>query len=153
MDMDSVIDKVATLAEPIVQEMGLELFDVEYVKEGDNWYLRISIDKETGVDLDDCTRVSLALSDILDAKDLISQSYLLEVSSPGLERPLRDRSDFLKYQGSLVTIETSEKIEGFMKFMGYLTDVNDQGVHLTYENNQISIPWSAMDKAHLAVEF
>ncbi|MCL1917356.1 MAG: ribosome maturation factor RimP [Peptococcaceae bacterium] len=152
MDKD-LTGKVAALAEPVVQNMGLELFDVEYVKEGDYWYLRIYIDKEKGVDLDDCTQVSLALSDILDTKNLISQSYLLEVSSPGLERPLRDRTDFLKYQGSLVSIETLEKIEGFMKFTGYLTEVNDQGMLLTYENNQIFISWPAVEKAHLAVEF
>ena len=151
--MNSVIVKVTALAEPIVQEMGLELFDVEYVKERDTWYLRVYIDKEQGVDLDDCTRVSIALSGALDLKDLIPQSYLLEVSSPGLERPLKNKSDFLKYHGRLVSIETTEKIEGFMKFTGYLTAVDSQEVQLTFANNQISIPWSVMNKAHLAVEF
>ena len=151
--MNSLVDKVTALAEPVVQNLGLELFDVEYVKEGDSWYLRITIDKEQGVDLDDCTQVSIALSSVLDAQDLIPQAYLLEVSSPGLERPLRNREDYRKFQGRLVSIETSKKIAGFMKFTGYLSEVDDLGMQLTYEKKQITIPWSVVDKAHLAVEF
>ncbi|MCL1853234.1 MAG: ribosome maturation factor RimP [Peptococcaceae bacterium] len=151
--MNSVIEKITPLIAPVVQGQGLELFDVEYAKEGDTWYLRVYIDKEQGVDLDDCTRISLALSSVLDEKDLIPQSYLLEVSSPGLERPLKTQQDYLKYQGQLISVETSREIEGFTKFTGFLAGTDDQGVQLTYEKNQISIPWSAIDKAHLTVEF
>lgn len=152
--MDSVIEQVTALAEPVVRDLDLELFDVEYVREGNTWYLRIFIDKEKGVDLDDCARASAALSRILDAKDLIPQAYLLEVSSPGLERPLKTRQDYFRYQGKLVSIETSRAIQGFTQFTGILADVDDdQGVELTWEKNRITIPWPAIKKAHLAVEF
>jgi len=77
----------------------------------------------------------------------------LEVSSPGLERPLRNRQDYLKYQGQLISVETSQKIEGFTQFVGFLSGTDDLGVELTYEKNQITIPWTMINKARLAVEF
>jgi len=150
---DSIIDKTYGLVEPIVAELSLELVDVEYVKEGDHWYLRIFISKEKGVDLDDCAEVSRRLGELLDSANFIPQAYLLEVSSPGLERPLKKQSDYEKFRGRLVSVETSQKLRGYTRFTGYLTEVNDQGIGLAFEKEEIKIPWAAIRAAHLAVEF
>ena len=89
--------KVLPILEPIIAEKGLELVDLEFVKEGVNWYLRVYIDKDSGVNIDDCEAVSRALEVKLDEKDPIEQAYILEVSSPGIDRPLKKDADFVKY--------------------------------------------------------
>ena len=90
---------------PIVEAKGFELVDVEWVKEGANWYLRAYIDKENGITVDDCEEVSRALSDLLDEEDFISENYILEVSSPGLDRPLKKEKDFARSIGKDVEVK------------------------------------------------
>ena len=99
------------LLEPIVEELGFELVDVEYVKEGGTWYLRAYIDKPGGIAVDDCEAVSRRFSDILDEKDYIEDSYIFEVSSPGLGRPLKKEKDFKRNLGEEVEIRTYRAID------------------------------------------
>ena len=102
--MGKIEDAVWKMAEPLVTENGLELIDVEYVKEGAEWYLRLFLDKngENGVDLDDCELISRKFSDLLEMTDPIEQAYRLEVSSPGIERPLKRTKDFQRFCGEKV---------------------------------------------------
>jgi len=144
--------QVATLVQPYIEQQGLELVDVEYVKEGAHWYLRIYIDKEGGIELNDCQQVSHSLSAKLDQADPISQAYMLEVSSPGLERSLRKDSDFQRFKGQLVTVHTHTAYKGFTEFTGHLEGIQDQQIVLEYEGEKISIPQDQVSKAHLALE-
>lgn len=125
MPKRAIEDIVAELALPIVEKHSFELVDVEFVKEGASWYLRVYIDKPGGVTLDDCQAVSEELSDEMDRVDPIKQSYFLEVSSPGIERPLKNDRDFEKYKGSLVEVKVFQPIEGRKIFEGELVGLVD----------------------------
>lgn len=150
---NSVEQRIMAIVEPIITAKGLELVDVEYIKEGAHWYLRLYIDKDGGVDLDDCADISRAASEILDKEDPISQAYFLEVSSPGLERPLKKDEDFEKFKGSMVTVHTSESFRGFTEFTGHLVGLVGQEVILEYEEEKIQIPQKLIAAAHLFIEF
>ena len=115
-----------TLLEPIVTELGFELVDVEYVKEGGTWYLRAYIDKPGGIAVDDCEAVSRRFSDILDEKDYIADSYVFEVSSPGLGRPLKKEKDFKRSLGEEVEIRTYRAIDRQKEFVGLLKAYDDR---------------------------
>ena len=119
---------------PIVQTKGFELVDVEWVKEGANWYLRAYIDKENGITVDDCEEVSRALSDLLDEEDFISENYILEVSSPGLDRPLKKEKDFARSIGKDVEIRLYKAIDKQKEFTGTLTSYDADSVTLTMED-------------------
>ena len=106
---------------PIMEELGFELVDVEYVKEGSSWYLRAYIDKPGGININDCETVSRRLSDILDEKDFIDDAYIMEVSSPGLGRPLKKEKDFKRSLGKEVDIRTYRMIDRQKEFTGILT--------------------------------
>jgi len=150
---ESMLSKVRQLVEPQVEGLNLELVDVDYVKEGAHWYLRIYIDKEGGVDIDDCTAVSHKLGEVLDRENPIPQAYMLEVSSPGIERPLRKRDDYEKYKGELVSIYTKEPFHGFASFTGNLVGLLEDQVVLEYEKQEIAIPFHLVERAHLTFEF
>jgi ribosome maturation factor RimP len=124
---DDLKEKVRELAEPVVAVEGMELIHVECLKMHTGWIVRLYLDKEKGVTLDDCTNVSNQLGDILDINDLIDGRYTLEVSSPGFDRPISRDQDFIKYKGSQVNIKTNEKIEGVKNFCGILIDLIDNG--------------------------
>lgn len=149
----AVLNKVKHLVEPQVSELGLELVDIEYVKEGSYWYLRVYIDKDGGVDIDDCADVSHKVSEVLDRENPIPQAYMLEVSSPGIERPLNKKEDYTKYQGELVTIYSKEPIEGYSRFTGNLKGLIDNKAVLEYEGKEIHIPFDLVERAHLTFEF
>lgn len=153
--MESRVEvQVSALVEPIIEQLGLELVAVEYVKEGAHWYLRVFIDKENGnIDLNDCQEVSQAISVKLDEADPISQAYMLEVSSPGLERPLKKDADFAKFKDNLITVNTYAPYQGFKEFTGYLVGLENDAIVMRYETETISIPREIVSKAHLAVEF
>lgn len=145
---------VEEMALPVVQEAGLELVDVEYVKEGGHWYLRIFIDKPGGVGIEDCRYVSLKLDKLLDEKDLIPQAYSLEVSSPGINRPLKKPADYNRYKGRMATITTYQPIEGRKKFSGRLAGIQDHNVVMdTDGSEQLLIPIAQVALAQLEVEF
>lgn len=157
MPKERVADIVERLAEPIVATAGVELVDVEYKKEGDNWYLRVFIDKSGGVDLDDCSRVSEALSDRLDEVDPIPTAYFLEVSSPGAERPLKKPRDFQRAIGSYVSVGLYEPMEGQKTLSGVLVHYDESGLTLAVKHMtktiEVVIPSARVASAHLAVQF
>ena len=99
-----VVEKIRAYADELLPSMGLELFDIQFRREGHGWVLRLFIDREEGVSLEDCSLVSREISDYLDVEDVIEQSYFLEVSSPGLERPLRSLEDFKRFCGQKARI-------------------------------------------------
>lgn len=121
---------------PIVEKNGFELWDVEYVKEGGNWYLRAYIDKPGGINVDDCEVVSRELSDILDEKDYIDEAYILEVSSPGLGRPLKKEKDFERSLGEEVEIRIYRMIDRQKEFTGILKSYDKETVTIEMEDTQ-----------------
>lgn len=132
---ESYEEKAAALLEPIVQEQGFELVDVEYVKEG-TWYLRAYIDKEGGITIDDCELVSRAFSDVLDREDFIEDSYIMEVSSPGLGRPLKKEKDYERSMGKELEIRTYRAVDGQKEFYGILTAYDSNSVTVKEENGE-----------------
>ncbi len=122
---------------PIVTELGIELVDVEYVKEGGTWYLRAYIDKPGGVNIDDCEQVSRKLSDLLDEEDYIEDSYVMEVSSPGLTRPLKKEKDFARSLGSKVEVKTYQAIDKEKEFTGILDGYDEGTVSIRMEDDTI----------------
>ncbi len=127
------------LLEPIILELGFELVDVEYVKEAGNWYLRAYIDKPGGITVDDCEMVSRRFSDILDEKDYIEDSYIFEVSSPGLGRPLKKEKDFQRSLGEEVEVRTYRAIDRQKEFIGVLKAFDKETVTLEYEDESTQI--------------
>ncbi|MCI8321875.1 MAG: ribosome maturation factor RimP [Dorea sp.] len=119
---------------PITEEHGCELVDVEYVKEGGTWYLRAYIDKPGGVSINDCEAVSRKLSDILDEEDYIDDSYIMEVSSPGLGRPLKKEKDFKRSLGEEVELKTYRMIDKQKEFTGILKSYDDDSVTVAFED-------------------
>ena len=149
-----IAEVVQQLARPIVEHEGLELVDVEYKKEGPNWFLRVFIDREDGgVDLDDCTRISEILGEALDKEDPIPGAYILEVSSPGAERPLAKEKDFLKAVGKNVYITTYEPIEGQKVFEGVLHQFDGITLTVIEKKKSFEIPLEKVAKARLSVVF
>ncbi|PLR97241.1 ribosome maturation factor RimP [Bacillus sp. T33-2] len=155
--MSKVTEVVEELVTPILTENGLELVEVEYVKEGKSWFLRIYIDKDNGVDIEECGMVSEKLSEKLDELDPIPHNYFLEVSSPGAERPLKKDKDFQKAVGKNVYIKTYEPIDGEKAFEGTLTafDGDTVTVEVTIKTRKktIEIPFEKIASARLAVAF
>ncbi|WP_230399661.1 ribosome maturation factor RimP [Novisyntrophococcus fermenticellae] len=131
--------RAETLLEPIVDEHKFELVDVEYVKEGGNWYLRAYIDKEGGITVDDCEVVSRAFGAILDEKDFIEDSYILEVSSPGLSRPLKKEKDYARSMGKELEIRTYRAINRQKEFYGVLHAYDENSVTITMEDGKEQI--------------
>lgn len=122
---------------PIVEKNGFELVDVEYVKEGGSWYLRAYIDKPGGINVDDCEIVSRELSDILDEKDFIDEAYILEVSSPGLGRPLKKEKDFKRSLGQEVEVRTYRMMDRKKEFIGILKDHDKDTVTIEMEDGSL----------------
>ena len=126
--MSKLTERVTELAKPIVEEEGCSLWDVEYVKEAGTWYLRLFIDKEEGVSIDDCERISRRLDPILDEEDPIPDSYVFEVGSAGADRVLKRPSDFEHYLGSMVEVSLYQPIKGNKRFVGELNEYHDGSV-------------------------
>ena len=125
-----VTEQVAAFAEPIVKEHGCELWDVEYVREAGQWYLRLYLDKDGGVDILDCEAISRKVSDLLDEADPIESSYVFEVSSAGLERQLKRPGDFQQFMGSPVLVKTYQPKDGRKEFAGKLAGYDNGAVLL-----------------------
>lgn len=147
--------RIEELIQPTVTEMGYELVDVEFVKEGPNWYLRIFIDKEGGVTIDDCEAVSKTLEKIFDEKDPIEQAYFLEISSPGIDRPLKKKEDFIKYNGEMVDVKLYKPYEGSKEYTGKLVgyDENDGTVTIAVDDKNIAFTKKEIAGIRLAVIF
>lgn len=133
-----VEETVWAIAEPIANENGVEIYDVEFKKEGPDYFLRVFIDKsDGGISLDDCEAVSRPLSDALDEADPISEGYYLEVSSPGLERQLKRQKDFDRFKGEAVSVKLFAAVNGTKQLMGILKDRNENTLTLETENGEI----------------
>ncbi len=155
--MSKVIEVVEQIVEPIVNDLNLELVDIEYVKEGKSWFLRVFIDKEQGIDIEECGMVSEKLSEKLDELDPIPYNYFLEVSSPGAERPLKKQKDYEKAVGKNVHIKTYEPIDGEKIFEGVLANFTGDTVtvetKIKTRKKTIEIPFEKVASARLAVTF
>ncbi|MEG6521699.1 ribosome maturation factor RimP [Desulfotomaculum sp. 1211_IL3151] len=152
MAKSTVVERVTEAVQPIIEGLNLELVDVEYVKEGGNWYLRIFIDKPEGVELDDCQIASEKIDTLLDELDPIPQAYFLEVSSPGIERPLKKPQDFVRFKGQLVNVTTFAPVNGVKSFTGKLMEYNEEGIHLDIKGKQVVLPHQQVAAARLAIE-
>lgn len=126
--MSRITEQVEALARPVVEDEGCSLWDVEYVREAGSWYLRIYIDKEGGVSIDDCERVSRRLDPILDEADPIPDSYVFEVGSAGAERELKRPGDFEQFMGSEVEVKLYQPVDGSKSFVGELQDYDNGAV-------------------------
>lgn len=137
----------------IVERYGVSIYDVEYVKEGSDWYLRAYIDKDGGVDINDCENVSRALSDALDKEDFIEEAYILEVSSPGLGRTLKKDKHFEKSLGEEVEVKTYKPIDNCKEFSGILKAYDDKTVTIETENKEICFAKTDIALVRLALDF
>jgi ribosome maturation factor RimP len=146
-----VIGRVWQMAEPLCRGEGVELVCVEYGREQGGRTLRIYLDKAGGITLDDCARISRQLSDILDVGLETAGTYRLEVSSPGIPRPLGKMDDFIRFSGERVKIRTTEPIDGQKNFSGILTGVNGSTVHLEVDNRPVAIAFADIAKAHTLI--
>lgn len=136
---DQYEQKAEAIAEPIVSSFGFELVDVEYVKEAGTWYLRLYIDKEGGITIDDCEAVSRLFSDKLDEEDFIDDAYVMEVSSPGLGRPLKKEKDFKRSIGKEVEIRTYRPIDKQKEFFGILSAYDETHVTITLDDQETRV--------------
>ena len=148
-----VMKKATDLIEPIINEMCFELVDVEYVSNQGRWVLRIYIDKEGGVTVDDCARVSGEIGDLIDVKEIIKHEYILEVSSPGLNRPLKKEKDFIWALDKKIKVRMAVPVMGRRNFTGYLKKFQSQTLYLEMESGHVTLPWREIDKANLVYEF
>lgn len=146
--------KTERLVEPLMEENNFELVDVEYVREGSNWFLRVYIDKEGGITVDDCELVSRALSDKLDEEDFIPDAYILEVSSPGLGRQLKKDKDFKRSIGQDVEVKLYKSINKQKEFEGCLVDFNEEEITIQIaEDETMAIKRSDIAMVRLALDF
>ncbi|MGM9907553.1 ribosome maturation factor RimP [Limosilactobacillus sp.] len=157
--MSTVVETVTELVKPILAEHNFYLYDMEFVKEGKSWYLRVYIDKDGGITLNDCATVSDQLSEALDnvEPDPIPQAYFLEVSSPGAERPLRNEADYQRAVNDYIHVSLYQQINGKKVYEGTLTKLTDKEMTLDYldktRHRQVVIDRSKVAQARLAIKF
>lgn len=159
--MAQVTEQVERLIQPLLEDLGCELVDLEYQREQRGWILRVFLDKEGGINLDDCAAASREISSLLDVENVINTAYSLEVSSPGIERPLKKPQDFKRFAGQLVKIKTLDTIDpdtsgkSRKTFVGTLSGLEGDEVLLTLKNTTgvARIPLHQIDKANLKYEF
>ena len=151
--MSKITDKVTELAKPVVEEEGCSLWDVEYVREAGSWFLRIFIDKDGGVGIDDCERISRRLDPILDEADPIPDSYVFEVGSAGAERELKRQGDFEQFMGSEVEVRLYQPVNGCKVYVGALSGYDNGRVTVTAGKNEVSFDKSqiALVKLHVSI--
>lgn len=162
MSQEALLEKIQALAEPVLASLKLELVELEFKHEGRDWFLRFFIDKDGGVTLDDCSDFSHEIGAQLEVEDLIPQAYRLEVSSPGLDRPLKKPADYARFVGQLVKIKTFEKLDpdnrGYSRktFIGVLLGLNDGVVRIEQNDKKGGVaefPLVGIAKANLEFEF
>ncbi len=142
------------LMTPILERMQFELVDVEYVKEGATWYLRAYIDKEGGITVNDCEAVAREMNDILDREDYIEDSYVFEVSSPGLGRPLKKEKDYVRSMGKELEIRTYRAIDKKKEFYGILTSYDEKTVTIeTEDGSELTLEKADIALIRLAFDF
>jgi ribosome maturation factor RimP len=144
--------RVTELAEPLAESRGLEIVQVQYRRETGGFVLRLFLDRPGGVTIDDCSDFSREFSDVLDVEDPVPGRYSLEVSSPGLDRPLCRERDFARFAGRSITLTASEPVEGRRRFKGTLLGVEDGSVRMTVDGRSYAIALSNVAKANLVPE-
>lgn len=149
---NSIVKKAAEIAEPIAKELGYTLWDVEYVKEGADWYLRYTIDNEDGIGIEDCEKMSRAIDPILDEYDFIEDAYHLEVSSPGLEREIKTDYHLEKCTGEKVCVRLYAPLNGAKVIVGELAGFDSEQIRITADG-EIIIPRKAIAKMNIYFEF
>jgi len=150
---DMVEKRVEEVALPVLEELGLELVEVHYRREQGGWVLRLIIDKQDGVSLEDCAAVSREVGQLLDIGDVIDQAYNLEVSSPGLDRPLKNMADFQRFTGRKAKIKTIEPVDGEHVFIGKIQQTEGEMIILEIGRREVKIPFMQVSKARLEVDF
>ena len=150
---ETVIKNVETVALPVLEELGFELVEVQYRREQNGWVLRLIIDKQDGISLGDCAAVSREISQLLDIEEFIDQAYNLEVSSPGLNRPLKRMADFERFIGRLAKIKTTEPVAGEHVFVGKINKTEGESIILEVGGKEVIIQFIQIAKARLEVEF
>ena len=148
-----VTDIVTQIAQPVVEAHGCQLWDVEYVREGDQRFLRLYLDKEGGVDITDCEAISRAVDPLLDEADPIAESYHFEVCSAGLERALKRPSDFERFMGSTITVKLYRPYNGLKEFPGILRGYEEGRVTVEAGKETITFEKSQVALVRLRVEF
>lgn len=148
-----VVQQVMQLIEPILNEMDVELVDVEFLSVRSKWVLRIFVDEQDGITLDRCAQVSKEIGTLIDMKDIVEHEYVLEVSSPGLNRPLKKVKDFIWATGKKVTLKTVSPVNGRRKFTGILKSFNEGALAIQTDNDLVSLPLINVEKANLVYEF
>jgi len=146
-----IVERIQDYAEPLIEDMGLELVDVQFRREGHGWVLRIFIDREGGVVIDHCVQVSRALSAWLEVEDLIDHAYHLEVSSPGLERPLKKEEDFERFSGRKARVKLKKPLDGQRVFTGILEGIEGGSVVLLVDDSPVMLPCENIARARLAL--
>jgi ribosome maturation factor RimP len=160
--MAQITEQIETLVQPLLDDLGLELVDLEYRNEGGGWILRFYLDKEGGITLDNCAEASREISSLLDVEDVVDTAYNLEVSSPGIERPLKKLIDFERFSGKLAKIKTFKGIDpdetgrNKKSFTGILRGVEGVSVKMVLQGKaakEVTIPHDFIEKANLIFEF
>ena len=141
------------LFEPVVNGMGYELIEIEYQPNPKYGVLRLFIDKESGIQVEDCSAVSRQISAVIDVEDPVSGKFNLEISSPGMDRPLRRAEDFQQFSGEVVKIKTSMAFEGQRNFKGILKGLEEDLVIVECDDKEVRLPITAIDKARLVPDF
>jgi ribosome maturation factor RimP len=153
MGKTSIYQLVSKLIEPIVTEHNIDLVDVEYIKAGKFWILRVFIDKKQGVTVLDCQKLSREIEDLIEVHELISDPYTLEVSSPGLDRPLKSEADFLRNKEKQIQLKTYAPIEGRKNFSGIVLGVKDRILLLKDKDDCLELELANIAQAKLVIEF
>jgi len=153
VDYNRIEQVIWQLAEPVMVEVGCELVDVQYIKEGCNWYLRLFIDREPPIDHECCQAVSERISDILDTVDPIVQTYYLEVSSPGIERPLRKAEDFARFAGEQVIVNLYAPLNGIKQYKGLLIGLEEGQIIIEADGKRLAFAAEIVANSHLAADF
>jgi ribosome maturation factor RimP len=150
---EKLLQEVREAVEPILQSQGFELVDLEYQRESRGWVLRIYLDREGGVTLDDCAGVSHEVGTVLEVRDVSPTAYVLEVSSPGLTRPLKKPEDFNRFRNQLVKIKLYQPLNGRRNFKGTLLGLEGETVRVEVDQQVFEIPLQSIAKANLEIDF
>ena len=148
-EANELIDEIWNLVEPVITAHGLEILEIEYRREPAGWVLRIFLDAERGISVEDCAEISRIAGDLLDMADLIQTSYNLEISSPGIDRPLRKLEHFQKQLGNIIEIRTISPIQDRRNFKGKLKQADSEGIIIECEARSYLLPLPLIERARL----
>ena len=152
MNREEVLEKLERICTPVLDQLGFRLIEWEYTNEQGRWVVRLYIDRDGGVTIEDCERASHALEDLIDVELDLRKGYSLEVSSPGINRPLRRPEDFTKFKGATIKLSTSRPLNGRSNYRGVIEDVTGDAVDMVVDGMRYHIPFEALKKARLVEE-